>query len=510
MSTIFERSVLVFLMCLVVVIVAILLLRPIYDPDFYWHLKTGQWIWQNGTLPYLDPFGVTPLPETSPRIEFMLTSDWLSQLILYAFYSIGGMSGIILFRWIIACFSLLLLRNWANMSNSNVVAVIGIGTTLLLEYYFIERPQFVSFICFGVVLVLLFRFLDHKAVGSLWRTLVPLSLLMLVWSNMHGGYLIGQAILIYCVIAEGIKFFHNSLSPLSSREYRILFIASISALLASFINPNCINLIKYLPVIFDPDHYSNRNILEQLSLIGYFKETNDSIIFIYIASMAVTVGVLLVSEQRKNITVVGILAGTAFMGSLHMRLIPFFLISAMIFMTKYIETEYSVKKGKFILIPMFIATIIFCFRDELRILKTEKSGWVPVHQFPTKAADFITINKISGNIYTTADWGGYIIWRMNPENKIFHDGRMLYPQRAWESNNARIIADNQPPYWKGLFNMYNIQIVVLPIYENNWEPCLLTKSIFTDIEWATVFADEKEVVFVRMGKVPQLKQYQQQ
>ena len=82
------------IMLFTLVIAGIYLSRPLYDPDFYWHLKAGQWIWENASLPYSDPFGIPPLPEPSGRTDFILTSYWLIQLIMYAFYLLFGMSGI--------------------------------------------------------------------------------------------------------------------------------------------------------------------------------------------------------------------------------------------------------------------------------------------------------------------------------------------------------------------------------------------------------------------------------
>ena len=476
----------------------IYLSRPLYDPDFYWHLKTGQWIWQNMALPHLDPFGVPPLPPPSPRTEFILTSYWLLQLILYAFYSLSGMWGIILFRWIIAGFFLLVCIRWTNVRLNSVRAVMVLGTVLLLEYYFIERPQFISFVSFGILLVILFRFLEQRATRSLWSTLVPLSLLMILWSNMHGGFLIGQSILIYCVIAEGMKFFHGSLAPMPLRDYRILFISSVTALGASFVNPNALNLIKYLPIIFDSSYYVNTNNLEEFSLLAYFRETTDYAVFFYGASIALTFAALVLSEHRKNITWAGILAGTAFMGCQHMRLMPFFLVSAMLFLTKFVETENFAVKGRLILYSMLAVTTVYCVRDEFpRIFEATRSGLVPVQQFPVKAADFIASNNINGNIYTNMLWGGYMIWRAGPENKIFYDGRSLSIQRAQEYDQSRIIALNQRSYWKGLFDEYNIRVAVLPIYEVDGTPDLLTQSIYSDKEWTLVFADERDAVFVR-------------
>jgi len=482
------------------VVTGVYLSRPLYDPDFYWHLKTGQWIWQNTSLPLLDPFGVPPLAESSPRTAFILTSYWLDQLILYAFYSLAGMPGIIMFRWMVAGLSLLICCAWTNVRNGAVTAVIAVGTIQLLEFYFIERPQFVSFACFGALLVVLFRFLEEPSDRSLWGTLVPLALVMVVWSNMHGGFLIGQAVLIYCVIAEGFKFFHSSLAPLSARNYRILLISSIAALLASCVNPNAINLFGYLPTIFDSDNYANKNILEEMPLFRYFAETHDYTIFIYIASIVLTAGSLLVSKQRKNITWVGILAGTAFMGSQHMRLMPFFLVSAMIFMTRFFEKEHAAIKGRVVLVSMLTVTTLYCVGDEIpRIFEVARSGWVPGSHYPVQAADFIAGNNIRGNIYTTMDWGGYMIWRAGAETRIFHDSRLLNIQRAWEYNNSRLITMGQRPYWKGLMNMYDIQAIVLPVYEASGTPDPLTRSISADTGWALAFAAGNEAVFVRNG-----------
>jgi hypothetical protein len=94
-------------------------------------------------------------------------------------------------------------------------------------------------------------------------------------------------------------------------------------------------------------------------------------------------------------------------------------------------------------------------------------------------------------------WGGYLVWRVGPEQKIFFDSRYINLQRAWEYDNSRIIAANQRPYWKGLFSTYNILEVVLPIYEDDGSPNLLTQSISTDKEWTVIFADGNEVVLVK-------------
>src|ERR1700686_3207006 len=63
----------------------------IADTDFWWHLKTGQYIVQRHSLPVPDPFGNTvsvaaAYPGEERVRQFNLTHEWLSQVFMYAVY----------------------------------------------------------------------------------------------------------------------------------------------------------------------------------------------------------------------------------------------------------------------------------------------------------------------------------------------------------------------------------------------------------------------------------------
>src|SRR5437899_1081720 len=69
---------------------------PTYDSDFWWHLRTGQYIVEHRVLPVSDPFSFTtagaPLtyPGETVTRRFNLTHEWLSQTLLYLVYRAGG------------------------------------------------------------------------------------------------------------------------------------------------------------------------------------------------------------------------------------------------------------------------------------------------------------------------------------------------------------------------------------------------------------------------------------
>src|SRR5512137_2118101 len=60
-----------------------MILRPVADPDFWWHLRTGQLITETGSPPRTDPFSYTKFGEP------WITHEWLSEILIYRLYQIG-------------------------------------------------------------------------------------------------------------------------------------------------------------------------------------------------------------------------------------------------------------------------------------------------------------------------------------------------------------------------------------------------------------------------------------
>ena len=69
---------------------------------------------------------------------------------------------------------------------------------------------------------------------------------MLVWANVHGAYLLGQATILLVVALEGVKFLRRDLEPLPAASYRRLLTAGLLGLAFSLVNPNTYHAIDYL------------------------------------------------------------------------------------------------------------------------------------------------------------------------------------------------------------------------------------------------------------------------
>lgn len=466
------------------------LLKPLFDPDFYWHLKTGLWMWDNKILPAFDPFTIPPQPPDSPRTQFILTSYWLFQLILTVFYKMGGFSGIIIFRFILAALLIAIFYRFSVRKNFLVVLGAGIGITQILEQHFPERPQFISFICTALILTIIFTHLRERRSGIL-PLLIPLCLTMVCWANMHGGFILGQILLVGILLAEAVKFLHPKLSPLSGREYLNFAIAICAAILISIVNPNPLSSIEMMLTYSETTSYMYTSLLEYSTLYEHLKSVGGNEPVIAVITYISTFILVVSSRERTNITWMGLMILLGYMGLHQIRYYPLFLVCATLFAIQYFDTEDIGKISKLILGTLFITVVSFSLlRTPQNFNRVSKYGWVPASYFPVKVCDYINANGIDGNIYTLMNWGGYVIWRQAPQQKVFLDGRQLDPARFWEylygMNN-----------WKMLFNKYNIKVVILPVFDASYNPNQLNKEMEMDPEWQLVCSANNGALFIR-------------
>jgi hypothetical protein len=134
----------------------------IADTDFWWHLKTGQFLAQRHSLPEPDPFAYTTsaapaYPGELQVRHFNLTHEWLSQLLMYAVYAAAGFPGIILTRAILLSLLCALAGFLAARLSGKFYAGIAAAcaTASVVAAFAADRPGVVSFLGVAVFMCLL-------------------------------------------------------------------------------------------------------------------------------------------------------------------------------------------------------------------------------------------------------------------------------------------------------------------------------------------------------------------
>src|ERR671936_2172690 len=176
-------------------------LKPVVDNDVFWHLATGRYMWATGRIPQADPFSWTVPGRT------WIAHEWLTELWLYPLYSHGGYAALMLvFAAIItAAFAV----SYATARLLGASRPLGVGVTMLAAvasyHTWGVRPQMISMLLMALTAWLLTRAglpafptaqdNGHAEAAGPRRALWALPALMVLWVNLHGGFIFGLALI---------------------------------------------------------------------------------------------------------------------------------------------------------------------------------------------------------------------------------------------------------------------------------------------------------------------------
>lgn len=488
------------LVVLLVVAAARPLLVTIQDNDFFWHLETGRWIWEHKALPQEYLFSVTAPETLNDNQRVTMTSYWIVQVVYHLLHSFGDLTAIALLR--VALMALIvgsLVVRCSRRDTAVLLAATLLGV-ILMQGYPLERPQIFSFVLFSVLLLLLERLKSAPPGASvLPGAFIALPLLMILWANCHGAFVVGQGVLVLSVVTEGLKFAHPSLGPLPPGRYRLLAAACGGGIVAALVNPNTYHVLgaARLPAFMKVDN------LEYDSAVATFRASGNPMMLVFWLVLALALLSFVLSGKLPDITRLALVAGTGAVASWEVRHIPFFMVSAVpVIEDAFSRAEGRGKPARVFLLASAFATGLALLPGDLASLKDFRgANKVNGFLFPWDAAAFIESRGIKGDLYTHYGWGGFLLNRLSPA-RTFIDGRNS-SYEVYRMNREIESGDRDPPPggppWKSIFRRYGIRTVVLPIF-NPWtgEVVDLLFALGNSPDWAPVFIGVNSVVFVEL------------
>jgi hypothetical protein len=155
------------------------------DGDTWSHLATGEWILAHGAVPRVDPFS-----HSMPGAPWT-AHEWLSEIVMTLAFRCGGWSGVALMTAAAASGAALImgLRVARDLSGAALGATVGLGVALWLPNL-LARPHVLALPLAAAWTVGLIEARERDAAPPVW--LAPL---MILWSNMHGGFVFGLALI---------------------------------------------------------------------------------------------------------------------------------------------------------------------------------------------------------------------------------------------------------------------------------------------------------------------------
>ena len=467
-------------------------IRPIYDPDFWWHLKSGETMVRNGGLLQFDPFTFTGDGVVSAREALILKGYWLWQITAYGLYTLLGFNGIFLLNFFTVAMMagvVIVQMRRQRLNHAVMVLLLTLGFYLLSAVYALERPQVVSFLMAAILLLLLDRLRDGGQLG--W----PLPLLMMVWANLHGGFVVGDLILLCFAVGAVLEYRHDF-----QRLRHILFWIAL-ALIASLVNPNGALVFGELFNFHNSELMAG--VTEYQSTWVRFQGGSRAMMVLWLLIFLYAVGGGISRRLYWPELIVALFL--AFFSMKYARNIGFFAVAMLPAIGFSWQQGLSRWQGKFLpLLSLMVSAgcLVFLLGFPYSSWQERQSSGPVKAIYPENAIDFLHKSGLQGKMFNSYEYGGYLLWRLAPKIKVFIDGRGMETRvfDDWEKISAAsaVRVDGRREY-EGLLDYYAIDYIIQPIYDNSGRVQPLMKEILNKPEWSPIYLDTYVYIFARLN-----------
>jgi hypothetical protein len=494
---------LIFVLLLVTLVFTPLSVRLLGDAGIGWHIRTGQQIVATHAIPRVDSFSSTMAGK--PWFAW----EWGYDLVVGQLEAALGLNGVVWFTAVVIAavfgwtFRLLIARG-TNLVVALGLVLLAVSGSMI---HFLARPHVVSWL----FTLAWFWILDsseredfNQPGGSRSRWPWALPLLMLLWVNVHGGFLVGFVLLGIFLLGSSWSWFRarqnrieDVLQRISARNrVRNLSWVALFSVAASLVNPYGWNL--HLHVC----HYlTNRFLMDH---IDEFQSPNFHGIAqkCFLVLLLITVAVLAIRGRELRMSQGLTVLFAVYAGLYASRNIPVSsillvmvvgpLVSVTGFARGFSQRMAAVEVGlRGHLWP--ILAIVVTLLIAANAGRVGSSGWMDAHfdpkRMPVEAVNYLEKHQVNGPALSPDYWGGYLIYRLYPKSLAVVDDRHdLYGEEFFKSYLKMVHVE---PGWEEFLRAHGAWCVVLP------RDAALADRLRVSNGWKQIYADQVAIAFVR-------------
>ncbi len=464
------------------------------DNDLWARLIAGSFIVENFNILKYDFLSYTP---THPWYDH----EWGASVFFYIALKYFGDSGLILLKGILAsitvffCYKTVELHKPKSTTPYNILYFICMFLAALKTLGPTTRCLLFTCLFFSIFLYIL-----EKARLGKKNILILLPILMIFWSNIHGG----------CISGLGLLGIYTAGEFLNKKTYKEYIYTLLGCLIALFINPYGFEYVKFL---FYAATMDRTFITEWTSpfhpmyIKGYIRYK------IYLGIMLLTQFVFILKNkihyEKLDKTKLILIVLMAYLSITHIRHQTFFIFTAGTLLydefyslfnegIRYIRKKLHLENTEFIKSFCLLKDIIIYFLLLLvslpTLISTDKEIRITETEYPRYAIEFIKINNIKGNLFINFDWGSYAAYKLYPQNLIVMDGRyeeVYNPDLLLELKNFHLLKND----WDKIIRDYKTDVMII---EKKYP--VFNKMLEQD-NWTLVFENNLSGVFVPTANV---------
>jgi hypothetical protein len=452
------------------------------DGDTGWHIRTGQRILSAGAVPRGDPFSFTRPGQ--PWFAW----EWLADVLFAGAFRLRGLAGVVALAAVVLALAAAVLFAWLLRRGAGLW--IGLAVTLAAasasSLHYLARPHVFSILLYTVSLAILDA--DRASPrGSTWW-LVPLCG---VWANLHAGFAALPATL---ALAAAVEVCRRRFLP--AARYGAMALACLAA---SGLNPYGfrlhLHIARYLGASWVLDHVQE---FQSPSI-----RSEGAVVFaLLLLAGAAAAGRRLRTGQDP--WEAALIFAWGYLALRSARSIPFFAMAAAPAVADAVADWCRARAA-----ASSAASPLRILWESGRDLGRPRAPGVwlaaaaaagmamvpacpgfPEGRFPVRAVE-ANLARLGGRVLTSDQWADYLIYRGDPAQRVFFDGRSdFYGPALGEEYRALL---NAGPGWREALGRHRFDAALLP---RDWP-----LSGFLDREpgWRRVYEDRSAVVFENTG-----------
>ena len=454
---------------------------PLADPDIGWHIRTGEQILATRAIPRTDLYSSTM--HGQPWFAW----EWLYDLLLGILHRACGLNGV---AWLCAvvvasAFTLLLSQLLRRGTGLLLAITLMLLAQAAATIHLFARPHIVSWL----FVLLWFIGLEQWQDGCASRWLpwfFPASILL--WVNLHGGWLFGLALLAIYALASVVESLRvpDAITVIrAAQRARTMTRAWVLSAAATLVNPFGWNLHAHI-YRYLTDRYLMNRIAEFRSpdFHGWAQRCFGTILLLTLFAIA---------GRRRSVRLSNLLVVllAVYAGLLSSRNIPLSaMLLALIIGPLLWESFISLttrpgawnwmrRHGKRIVgfndrmgvqelrlrghlwpVVLVIGALAVCLQGGwIGSRKVIHAGFDP-KAVPVAAVDFLEKEPSAEPVFSSDSWGGYLIYRLYPRRLVVVDDRHdLYGSGRFRE--VLILLQGEPG-WRDVIDKWHIRVAVLP------------------------------------------------
>lgn len=420
---------------LVLMVAAVLAYYPTrYDDyDIWWHIALGKYYIQNHTM-RVDH----SIFSWTPADPGWIYNTWLGSTLLYIAYSLASGFGLWLVQWFILLSIFFLIFYYVKLAGDSfdinyISGILLLAVALNLTAIYYKPENFTALIFTIVVFIYFYSKLDAER-ARLFYLYPPLFIL---WVNLHGGFLAGLLFISIALFGELANYFLIKKGAMQREKIISLAVSVPLSYLATLINPYGINYhLSVLEGMFSQAYmgYATR-VFAYKKMWSFvfptefaFRFINTAWVILIFAAIFIVINIYAYKRQRFFDATIILLNLVFFYFGMETARYTIFFPIVFLFSSIYIlkRADLFHLKIKFSFVSLLLFLYFTGYVIYTAVLYLDVRIWFGnkiEEGVPVNEVEFIKKHKIPGPLFNDYLIGGYMIWAMYPEYKVFIDPR---------------------------------------------------------------------------------------